>query len=407
MSVIFNNHGAKLLLGREVKGKLEQLGFAGWNSPLCLVQLAETLITLITLSLNTTGINCYRNREVIHRGRCNCYSMLCVFFFFFFFWNVNVLAIDFSLPFPRFRGRKVIIIIILETLKHRIFLDAIQIVPSNVYSVAKFLRDFTFYIFHRSFRAELGIFHRSPSSVSVFNLEKSGSIPISESLFSSSFRFRFLHISSTHSPRSTRDLLRDCREDGGLFLGKRGEKKEKKGKEKNTRSKYIGSVIKEITSGGENSTLSQWISNSFVIHRATFSSLCVRAFVWVWHMHTCPYYSIPSGGFYFLAVATETWQRGHAIFLVPSSGLFHAFFPPSTPPPSPPSRVDTYSNDQKPGIHRQQYKFILSFYVYVFVARKVEIKRVRFQQLSLLTREREKEREFKKCSRRMVKRKMR
>lgn len=283
MSVIFNNHGAKLLLGREVKGKL---GFAGWNSPLCLVQLAETLITLITLSLNTTGINCYRNREVIHRGRCNCYSMLCVFFFFFFFWNVNVLAIDFSLPFPRFRGRKVIIIIIiLETLKHRIFLDAIQILPSNVYSVAKFLRDFTFYIFHRSFRAQLGIFHRSPSSVSVFNLEKSGSIPISESLFSSSFRFRFLHISSTHSPRSTRDLLRDCREDGGLFLGKREEKKEKKGKEKNTRSKYIGSVIKEITSGGENSTLSQWISNSFVIHRATFSSLCVRAFVWVGMAH--------------------------------------------------------------------------------------------------------------------------
>lgn len=40
-------------------------------------------------------------------------------------------------------------------------------------------------------------------------------------------------------------------------------------KKENTRSKYIGLVIKEITSGGENSTLSQWISNSFVIHRAT------------------------------------------------------------------------------------------------------------------------------------------
>lgn len=83
LSVIFNrifNYRIKLL-ERGVKREFEQLEFAEWNSPPCLVQLAETLITLITLSLNTIGINCYRNREVIHRGRCNCYSILCVFFF--------------------------------------------------------------------------------------------------------------------------------------------------------------------------------------------------------------------------------------------------------------------------------------------------------------------------------------
>lgn len=234
MSVIFNNHGAKLLLGREVKGKLEQLGFAGWNSPLCLVQLAETLITLITLSLNTTGINCYRNREVIHRGRCNCYSMLCVFFFFFFFWNVNVLAIDFSLPFPRFRGRKVIIIIILETLKHRIFLDAIQILPSNVYSVAKFLRDFTFYIFHRSFRIlEYFIDHQVRRQFSI-------SKKAAPFLFPNPY---FLRVSASDSstfrvpiPHVPLEIFFEIVEKTGAYFWEREEKRRKRKGKKKTRA---------------------------------------------------------------------------------------------------------------------------------------------------------------------------
>lgn len=148
--MIFNrifNYRIKLL-GRGVKREFEQLEFAGWNSPPYLVQLAETLITLITLSLNTIGINCYRNREVIHRGRCNCYSILCIFFFL-----LDVLAIDFSLPFPTIsrskRNNNS------QTLKHRIFFFfySIQVLPSNVYSVTKFLRDFTFLYFpFRSFR---------------------------------------------------------------------------------------------------------------------------------------------------------------------------------------------------------------------------------------------------------------